>query len=70
MIMANLKAYIEIQRIQSFKSEIHRGAGKILDFSKTLTSLSGMFTSLEEIQTCIEEFRTKLLDGFPDFPIP
>lgn len=62
MIMANLKAYIEIQRIQSFKSEIHRGAGKILDFSKTLTSLSGMFTSLEEIHAHVEEYEQKRLD--------
>ena len=36
--------------IYSFKSEIYRGGGEIMDYSKTLISPPSMFTSLEEIQ--------------------
>ena len=56
MIMANITPYIDVRTkvIYSFKSEIHRGAGEIVDYSKTLTSPPGMFTSLEEIQAYIE----------------
>ena len=56
MIMANITPYINMRTmvIYSFKSEIHRGAGEIVDYSKTLTSPPGMFTSLEEIQAYIE----------------
>ena len=39
--------------IYSFKSEIYGGAGEIVDYSKTLTSPPGLFTSLEEIQACL-----------------
>ena len=56
MIMANITPYINMRTkvIYSFKSEIHRAAGEIVDYSKTLTSPPGMFTSLEEIQAYIE----------------
>ena len=46
----------------SFKSEFHQGAGEVVDDSKTLTSPPGMFTSLKEIQVCIEECEQKQLD--------
>ena len=46
----------------SLKSEINRGAGKIVDYRKTLTSLPGLFTSLEEIQAYIEECEQKRSD--------
>ena len=46
----------------SFKSEFHQGAGEVVDDSKTLTSPPGMFTSLKEIQVCIEECEQKMLD--------
>ena len=64
IIMANITPHIEIKTkvIYSFKSEIHQGAGEIMDYSKTLTSLPGMFTSLEEIQAYIEECKQKRLD--------
>ena len=63
MFMANITLHIEMRTkvIYSFKSEIHRGAGEIKDYNKTLTS-PGMFTSLKEIQTCIEECEQKRLD--------
>ena len=56
MIMDNITPHIEmrVKVIYSFKAEIHRGAGEIVDYSKTLTSPPCMFTSLEEIQACIE----------------
>ena len=40
MIMANITPHIEMKTkvIYSFKSEIHRGAGEIMDYNKTLTS--------------------------------
>ena len=64
MIMANITPYIDMRAkvIYSFKSEIHRGADEIVDYSKTLTSSPGMFTSLEEIQAYIEECEQKRLD--------
>ena len=58
MIMDNITPHIEMRTklIYSFKSEIHRGAGEVVDYSKTfLTSPPGMFTSLEEIQAYIEK---------------
>ena len=48
--------------LDSFKSEIHRGGGEIVDYSKTLTSPLGMFTSLMEIRAYIEECEQKRLD--------
>ena len=36
--------------VYSFEAEIHRGAGKIVDYSKVLSSPPGMFTSLQEIR--------------------
>ena len=56
MIMANITPHIEMRTkvIYSFKSEIHRGAGEIVDYSKTLASPTGMFTSFEEIQAYTE----------------
>ena len=64
MIMANITLHIEIRTkvIYSFKSEIHWDAGEIVDYSKTLTSPPGMFTSLKEIQAYIEECEQKPLD--------
>ena len=52
MIMTNITPHIEMRTkvIYSFKSEIHRGAGEIVDYSKTLTTPPGMFTGLEGIQ--------------------
>ena len=48
MIMTNITPHIEMRTkvIYSFKSEIHRDAGEIVDYSKTLTSPPGMFTGL------------------------
>ena len=56
MIMANITPHIEMQTnvVYSFKLDIHRGAGEIVPYYKTLTSPPGMFTSLEEIQAYIE----------------
>ena len=64
IIMANITPHTEMRTkvIYSFKSEIHRGAGEIKDYSKTLTSPPGMFTSLREIQAYIEECEQKRLD--------
>ena len=64
MIMTNTTPHTEMRTkvIYSFKSEIHRGAGEVVDHSKTLTSPPGMFTSLKEIQVCIEECEQKMLD--------
>ena len=52
MIMANIIPQIEMRTkvIYLFKTEIHPGAGEIVDYSRTSTSPPGMFTSLEEIQ--------------------
>ena len=49
MIMANITTNIEMRTkvIDSFKSEIYQGAGETVDYSKTLTSPPGMFTSLQ-----------------------
>ena len=41
---------------------IYRGGGKIQPYSKTLDSVSGMFTSLKEIQEYIEECEQRRLD--------
>ena len=64
MIMANITPHIEMRTkvIYSFKSEIHWSADEIVDYSRTLTSPPGMFTSLEEIQAYIEECEQKWLD--------
>ena len=64
MIMANITPHIEMRTkvIYSFKSEIHRGAGEIVDYSKTLASPTGMFTSFEEIQAYTEECEQKRLN--------
>ena len=64
MIMANITPHTEMRTkaIYSFKSEIHRGAGEIKDYNKTLTSPPDMFTSLKEIQAYIEECKQKRLD--------
>ena len=62
--MANITPHTEmrIKVIYSFKSEIHWGAGEVVDYSKTLTSPPGMFINLEEIQAYIEECEQKRLD--------
>ena len=64
MIMDNITPHIEmrVKAIYSFKAEIHRGAGEIVDYSKTLTSPPGIFTNLEEIQAYIDECEQKRLD--------
>ena len=64
MIMDNITPHIEmrVKVIYSFNAEIHRGAGEIVDYSKTLTSPPGRFTSLEEIQAYFEECEQKPLD--------
>ena len=64
MIMANIISHIEmrVKVTYSFKSVIYRGAGEIKPYSKTLDSSRGMFTSLKEIQTFIEECKQKRLD--------
>ena len=64
MIMANITPHIEMRTkvIYSFKSEIHRGAGDVVPYHKTLTSPPGMFTSLGEFQAYIEECEQKRLD--------
>ena len=51
MIMDKITPHIEmrVNEIYSFKTEINRGVGEIVDYSKTLTSPPGMFTGLEEI---------------------
>ena len=64
MTMDNITPHIEmrVKVIYSFKAEIHQGAGEVVDYSKTLTSPPGMFTSLEEIQAYIEECEQNCLD--------
>ena len=61
MIMDNITPNIKmrVKVIYSLKAKIHRGAGEIVDYRKTLTSPPGMFTSLEEIQAYIEECEQK-----------
>ena len=62
--MANITPHIEIRTkvIYSFKSEINRGTGEIVDYSNTLTSPLVMFTCLEQIQAYIEECEQRRLD--------
>ena len=64
MIVANITLHIEMRTkvIYSFKSEIHRDAGEIVPYYKTLTSPPGMFTGLGEIQAYIKECEQKQLD--------
>ena len=38
------------------------GGGEIIDYNKNLTSIAGMFHSLEEIQAYIKECERKRLD--------
>ena len=52
IIIPHVKTSTKI--IYSYKSEIHRGAGEIMDYSRMLSSPLGMFASLEEIQAYIE----------------
>ena len=64
MVIANITPHIEMRTkiIYSFKSEVHRGVGDIVPYSKILDSPPGMFTSLEEIQAYIEECEQKRFD--------
>ena len=64
IIMANITPHIEMRTkvLYSFKLEIHRGAGEIMDYNKTLSSPQGIFTSLKEIQAYIKESEQKRLD--------
>ena len=52
MIMDNITSHIEmrVKVIYSFKSMTYQGNGEIKDYSKTLDSAQGMFTSLKEIK--------------------
>ena len=63
MIMDNIIPHIEMRLkvIYSFESVIHRGGGEIKDYSKTLDSPPGIFTSLKEIEAYIEECEQKRL---------
>ena len=56
MIMDNIISHIEmrVKVIYSFKLVIYRGNGEIKDYSKTLDSAPGMFTSLKEIKEYFE----------------
>ena len=55
-IMANTAPHIEMRTrvTYSFKSEIHWGAGEIVPYNKTLTSPSGMFTSLRRLKDILK----------------
>ena len=59
-IMQHIKMRTKV--VYQFKAEIHSGAGEIADYSKTLSSPPGMFTSLKEIRHYIEECKQKWLD--------
>ena len=63
--MANITPHIEMRTkvIYSFKSEVHRGVGDIMPFSKSLDSPLRMFRRrCEEIRAYIEECEQKPLD--------
>ena len=64
IIMNKITQHIEMRTkvVYSFKAEIHRGAGEIVDYSKTLSSPPGTFTSLQEIREYIKECEQKQLD--------
>ena len=64
IIMDKISQHIEMRTkvVYSFKAEINRGAGEIVDYSKVLSSPPGMFTSLQEIRMYIEECEQKRLD--------
>ena len=64
IIMDKITQHIEMRTkvVYSFKAEIHRGAGEIVDYSKVLSSPPAMFTSLQEIREYIEECEQKRLD--------
>ena len=64
IIMDKIMQHIEMRTkvVYSFKAEIHRGAGEIVDYSKVLSSPPEMFTSLQEIREHIEECEQKRLD--------
>ena len=65
MIMDIITPHMEMRTlfiIYSFKSEIYRRFGVIMDYSKTLKSLPGIFTSLKEIQAYVEDCKQKRLD--------
>ena len=57
IIMDKITQHTEMRTkvVYLFKAEIHIGAGEIVDYSKTLSSPPGMFTSLKEIRDYIEE---------------
>ena len=62
--MAHITPQMEIKTklIYSFKSEVHCGAAKIVDYSKKLTSPPGIFSNAEGFQAYIEECIQKFLD--------
>ena len=64
MIIDNITPTIEmrVKVIYSFESVIYRGNGETKDYSKTLDSAPGMFTSLKEIQEYIEACEQIRLD--------
>ena len=62
IIMNDITPHIGMRTkvIYSFKSEIYRAGGIIKGYYKKSNSLPGMFTSLGEIQACIEECEQKV----------
>ena len=64
IITDKITQHIEMRTkvVYSFNAKIHRGAGEIIDYSKTLSSPPGVFTSLKEIRDYIEECEQKRLD--------
>ena len=64
MIMANIIPRIEMMTkvICYFIPEFHQGAGEGVDYSKTLSSPPGIFTSFEEIQEYIVKCEQKRLN--------
>ena len=63
LIMDKITPSVEMRTkvVYSFACEIHRGAGDIVDYHKTLSG-EGMFTSMKEIRDYIENCEQKRLD--------
>ena len=63
LIMDKITPSVEMRTkvVYSFSCEIHRGAGEIVLYHKTLTG-EGMFTSMAEIRAYIEKCEQKRLD--------
>ena len=63
LIMEKLTPHIEmrVKVIYSFTADIYRGAGEVTEYKKTLEN-RGLFTSLGEIRSYIEDCEQKRLD--------